>query len=209
MQTKLTQKSLIKGIQEFEIDGEQIIIRHKSRLKEEETQSVLLAVLDSEPVFTKTHLNFVSRVNGEALVSLALSKPNVEEFNDFVNTLKQCAQSEYNTYSGINITSQPFNQAEFQEEPPEFSEHSTADIIKTKTVNIEGLDNAINMLETYVDNEDVKPLLSALDELKKTPQDHSKLVAVAHAFNELGTSQGAVLTYAPYISVMLSDDPFG
>ena len=65
------------------------------------------------------------------------------------------------------------------------------------------------MLETYVSNEEIQPLISALVELKKAPQDHSKLVEVATVFNDLGPSQGAVLTYAPYITIMLSDDPFG
>ena len=65
------------------------------------------------------------------------------------------------------------------------------------------------MLETYVNNEEVQPLITVLESLKQAPKDHSKLVEVATVFNELGSSQGAVLTYAPYIAIMLSDDPFG
>ena len=76
-------------------------------------------------------------------------------------------------------------------------------------MNIEGLENAIQMLKTYVENEEVIPLIKALESLKGSPKDHSKLVEVANVFNDLGSSQGAVLTYAPYISIMLSDDPFG
>lgn len=209
MTTKLTQKHLLKGVQEFEIVDDQINIRIKSRLKQEETLSVTLAVLNPEPVITQSNLEFVSRVNGEALVSIALSKPNVAEFNAFVNTLKQKAQDEYNAISGLNVAAKHSSIESFEEEPPEFDEVSTADIITGKTVNVEGLENAINMLKTYVDNEEVKPLITALDSLIQDPQDHTRLVEVATVFNELGSSQGAVLTYAPYISIMLSDDPFG
>ena len=84
-----------------------------------------------------------------------------------------------------------------------------ADISQAKTVSVDGIENAINMLNTYVDNEEIQSLITALDSLKQAPQDHARLVEVATVFNELGSSQGAVLTYAPYITIMLSDDPFG
>ncbi len=207
MRTKLIQKQFFKGTREYEIDGEQVFIRVKTRGKQE-VQSVMLAVLEPDPVITRSHLEFISRVNGEPLLSLLLSRPNVSEFNDFVNTLKQCAQAEYNTYSGINVASQSTSANSIAEHPPEFNEHSTADIIKSKTVNIDALENAITMLQTYVDSRDVEPLIDALEALKLSPKDHTKLVNVANIFNELGACQGAVLTYAPYISLMLSDDPF-
>ncbi len=209
MSTKLTQKRLFKGTREYEIVGDQVNICVKSGLKEE-TLTVMLAVLNPEPVITRSHLEFLSRVNGEALLSLALSRPNVSEFNDFVNTLKQRAQAEYNAIAGISIAAKPTSlNGNLYEEPPEFSERSPADISKNKTVNAAGIENAINMLETYVNNEEIHSLITALESLKQAPQDHSKLVEVAAVFNELGSIQGAVLTYAPYISIMLSDDPFG
>ena len=209
MSTKLTQKHLLKATREYEIIGDQVNIRIKSRFKQE-THSVTLAALNPEPVITRLHLEFHSRVNGEALLSLALSRPNVTEFNDFVNTLKQRAQAEYNAISGISVAAKPATlNGNLYEEPPEFNELTPADISKVKTVNVEGIENAISMLETYVNNEEIQPLMAALDSLKQAPQDHSRLVEVATVFNELGSSQGAVLTYAPYISIMLSDDPFG
>lgn len=211
MSTTLIQKHLLKQ-SEFEIIGEQVDIRVKSRLSSEitETLSVTLAVLNPEPVITRSELQFVSRVNGEPLIVLALSRPNVTDFNAFVNTLKQRAQEEYSSISGINITthSETLN-GNSHEDPPEFSDHTHQDIIVNKKVNIEGLENSINMIETYVNNDEVQPLLCALKSLKQQPQDHERLVEVATVFNQLGSSQGAVLTYAPYISIMLSDDPFG
>lgn len=212
MRTKLTQKHLLKATHEYEIIGDHVEVRVTSKFKREksETLSVTLAVLNPEPVITRTHLEFVSRVNGEALLSLALSRPNVNDFNDFVNTLKQKAQAEYNAISGISVAANTTTlNGNVYEEPPEFSETSPAEISKDKNINVEGIENAINMLETYVNDEDIKPLITALESLKQTPNDHAKLVEVATVFNELGSSQGAVLTYAPYISIILSDDPFG
>ena len=209
MSTKLIQKHLFKGTREYEIVGDQIHVRIKSRSKKE-MLSVTLAVLNPEPIITRSHLEFVSRVNGEALLSLTLSRPNVTEFNAFVSTLKQRAIEEYNAISGISVAAKPTTlNGNLYEEPPEFSETSPADIGKDKTVSIEGIENAINMLETYVNNKEIQPLINALKSLKQAPEDHSKLVEVATVFNELGSSQGAVLTYAPYISILLSDDPFG
>jgi len=210
MNTKLIQKHILKGTREFEIVEDQVNICVKSRFKDSEKLSVTLAVLNPEPVINKTTLDFVSRVNGEPLLSLLLSQPNVDEFNNFVNSIKQKAQEEYNAISGISVISNASSlNGNLSEEPPEFSEHTSADIIKHKKVSIEGLDNAINMLQTYVNNEEIQPLIAALESLKLSPQDHSKLVKVANVFNDLGSNQGAVLTYAPYIAIMLSDDPFG
>jgi len=210
MNTRLIQKHILKGTREFEIVEDQVNICVKSRFKDSEKLSVTLAVLNPEPVINKTTLDFVSRVNGEPLLSLLLSQPNVDEFNNFVNSIKQKAQEEYNAISGISVISNASSlNGNLSEEPPEFSEHTSADIIKHKKVSIEGLDNAINMLQTYVNNEEIQPLIAALESLKLSPQDHSKLVKVANVFNDLGSNQGAVLTYAPYIAIMLSDDPFG
>ncbi len=211
MSTKLTQKHLFKATQEFEIVDDHIDICIKSIFKKDkqETFTITLAVLNPEPVITRTQLEFVSRVNGEPLISLALSKPNVAEFNDFVNTLKQMALAEYNSISGINVKTKP-NTHLFDREPLEFSDPpSPVDISKAKKIDVASIQNSIKMLETYVHYDEIKPLITALESLKLAPQDHSKLIDVATVFDKLESSQGAVLTYAPYIILMLSDDPFG
>ena len=209
MRTKLTQKKLFRGTHEYEILEDQIHVRIKSGFKEENF-SVTLAVLNPEPIITRTHLEFISRVNGESLLSLALTRRNVTVFNEFVNTLKQRALAEYNAISGMSIAASPSGlNGNVYDEPPQFSETTPEDINKTRKVSIEGVENSIKMLEQYVHNNEIQPLIDALHSLKDSPEDHSKLVQVASVFNQLGSSQGAVLTYAPYISIMLSDDPFG
>ena len=212
MRTKLKQKHLLKGTTEYEIVDDHVDVCVKSKLKRDndEILTVTLAVLNYEPVITRSHLEFVSRVNGEPLLSLVLSKPNVKEFNEFVTTLKQKAQQEYDAISGVSVVAKDtMPDGNSNEEPPEFSEVSPEDISKDKKVSVEGVENAINMLETYIDSDDVRPLIKALTSLKQAPDDHQRLVEVATVFNELGPSQGAVLTYAPYVTIMLSDDPFG
>ena len=65
------------------------------------------------------------------------------------------------------------------------------------------------MLEKHLDNESIKPFLSALEALRAEPENVQKFTHLVGAFNDLGEYQGAVLTYAPYIGTLLSDDPFG
>ena len=209
MTHKLIQKHFLHGTQEFELLDDKIKVRINSLLKGKKEHDVVLAMLNPEPVISKSRLDFHSRVKCRPLLSLYLNKPNSEEFNDFVNTLKQRAQTEYNAIAGISVAAKTTLNGNVYEEPPEFSDTSPADISKDKTINVEEVENAISMLETYVKNEAVYSLIAALESLKLAPEDHSKLVEVATVFNELGSSQGAVLTYAPYIGILLSDDSFG
>jgi hypothetical protein len=65
------------------------------------------------------------------------------------------------------------------------------------------------MLEQYLDTEEIKPLLTALEALKGEPENESCIGQLVTAFDNLGPQQGAVLTYAPYIGVLLSDAPSG
>ncbi len=211
MTYKLIQKHFLHGTQEFELLDDKIKVRINSLLKGEKEFDVVLAMLNPEPVTSKLRLDFHSRVKCRPLLSLYLNKPNPEEFNDFVTTLKQRAQAEYNAVSGISVSAKSTTtlNGNSYEKPPEFGDTSPANISKDKTINVKEVENAIRMLKMYVNNEEIHPLIEALESLKQAPQDHSKLVEVATVFNDLGTSQGAVLTYAPYISIMLSDDPFG
>lgn len=212
MRTTLTQKHLFKGTTIFEIIGDHVAIHVKPKFGRDVSDplTVTLAVLNPEPVITQSHLDFVSRVNGESLISLTLSKPNVNDFNEFIQTLKQRAQQEYDAISGVSIVAKKnIPDGNSDEEPPAFEDLTPEDISKDKKISVEGVENAIKMLETYVNNDEVQPLIKALSSLKQAPEDHAKLVTVATVFNDLGPSQGAVLTYAPYVTIMLSDDPFG
>ena len=107
MTTKLVQKDLFKGTQEFELVDDYVNVRIKAPFKKAETLTVMLTVLDPEPVISKSSLNFNSRVNGEPLISLYLGKPNTEEFNGFVNALKQKAFEEFNAFAGLQTTNLP------------------------------------------------------------------------------------------------------
>ena len=70
------------------------------------------------------------------------------------------------------------------------------------------IDGSIQMLNEYVKDESVLPLISALEALQEDPGNKSLLAKVSAALNELGVLKGAVLTYAPYVWLMLAEDPF-
>ncbi len=80
-----------------------------------------------------------------------------------------------------------------------------------KTVNVESIESSIAMLEQYLDSEDIdaiQPLFTALQALREEPDSEACFAGLASAFDAIGSRQGAVITYAPYIGILLSDDPF-
>jgi len=78
---------------------------------------------------------------------------------------------------------------------------------KLLSINVADIDIALQMLTTYINAKDINPLLSALETLKTEPQNEAYQEQVTEAFNDLDI-QGAVLTYAPYLNIFISDDPF-
>jgi hypothetical protein len=210
MSMKLVQKHFLKGSREFEIVDDAINVRIKSPFKEEKI-TVVLTVLNPEPVVNKPFLEFHSRVKCGPLLSLLIDKPNTEEFNAFVNELKRRAREEYNAFAGLKAGSIPERLAgNVYEEPPDFEEPGKNRVEKNvNPVSAARVDEAIQMLERHLDVEEIKPLLTVLEALKAEPENKSNFGQLVKAFDDLGSRQGAVLTYAPYISVLLSDDPFG
>ena len=179
MTATLLQKHPIKGSREFRLVGDELEYTIKSPLKSE-SLSVVLSVLDSEPVISGSILAFVSQVNREPLVELFLDRPDKETFDTFVSTLRQ------------RIAEEDFGRLRVRE--------------KGVAVNPERVGESIEMLKTYVDPVEIASLLSALEQLKAKPDDVQCLVNVADAFNALGFVQGQVITYAPYINFLLSGD---
>lgn len=98
---KLIQKHLVKGTQEFELRDDDVLVRIKSPFKKKEL-SVPLTILNPEPEITDSELHFHSRVKCGPLLSLYLNKPNKQEFNAFVDALKEKALKEFNDFSGMS-----------------------------------------------------------------------------------------------------------
>jgi len=204
---KLVQKQFLKGSREFEIVDDAVYVRIKTPLKEEKI-TVVLTVLNPEPVVNGGFLEFHSRVKCGPLLSLLLDKPNSVEFNAFVDELKRRAREEYNAFAGLKAGSKPEGlAANVYEEPPDFDEPVKNQPGKTgKPVNVANVDSAIDMLRQYLDADEIEALVNALEALKQDPQNASCFDQLAKAFDDLGPRQGAVLTYAPYVSILMSDD---
>ncbi|WP_410350768.1 hypothetical protein [Thiohalophilus sp.] len=210
MTMKLVQKHFLKGTREFEIVNDVIHVRMKTPFREEKI-TLGLAVLDPEPVINKLCVDFYSRADPEPLLSIFLDKPDADQFNAFIVSLQQRILAASGGFSASDADPYPAGiAANVFDEPPEFDESDKKRIENiAQSINPAKLENAIQMLGQYVDDEDIEPLLSALKALRDEPKNEIYMEQVVHAFNELGIVQGAVLTYAPYISILLMDDPYG
>ena len=176
MTTRLAQKHAIKGSREFELVDDEVRYIIKSPLRAE-SLSVVLNVLDPEPVRSGGTLSFVSQVNREPLLELFLDNPDRETFNEFVSTMQRRIMEE------------------------DFGRLRALD--KGVDVNVDGVTESIDMLLRYVDPQEIEDLLAALGALKQKPDNSQCLKRVAEAFNALGFAQGQVLAYAPYINFLL------
>lgn len=74
--------------------------------------------------------------------------------------------------------------------------------------DITEIDSSIQLLNEYINDTSIKPVISVLEALKKDPDNESLIVKLADTLNTNGVMQGAVLTYAPYISVLISNGLF-
>lgn len=206
---KLIQKQLFNGTREFEIIDDAVHVRKKGLLKEEKL-TVGLSMLKPEPVVNGSELEFHSRAQHMPLLSLLLNKPDPRQFNSFVDTLKQRILSEDNAFAGISSVTPDSSRPEapgwnVYDEPPEFDESDeNRKDVGFQTVNAERVDDDIAMLKTYLVEDDIQPLLESLEVLKADPDNPVAFQSVMDAFNDLGFNQGAVLTYAPYLKVLLS-----
>ena len=76
-------------------------------------------------------------------------------------------------------------------------------------IDVVKIDISIQLLNEYVKDSSIEPLISVLEALKQDPDNESLLAQLSDTWASLGIIQGAVLTYAPYISTLLSNDLFG
>ena len=78
----------------------------------------------------------------------------------------------------------------------------------TNNVDAAKINASIEALKQYVKDASIDPLISLLEALKQDPNNESLLLQLSDTFKALGIIQGAVLTYAPYISLLLAYDLF-
>jgi len=64
------------------------------------------------------------------------------------------------------------------------------------------------MLKQHLGEEEITPLLAVLESLAEDPQNETLVEQLSDVFSGLGILQGAVLTYAPFLPIVLSDNPF-
>lgn len=100
MVKKLVQKHLIHGTQTFELLEDSITITIKKPFSPKKTLSVVLAILNPDPVIENGRLHFHSRVKCGPLMSLYLNKPSRAEFESFVTAVKEAAAKEFGAFSG-------------------------------------------------------------------------------------------------------------
>ena len=71
-------------------------------------------------------------------------------------------------------------------------------------VDLQRIETSITMLKQYLAEDDIAPLIDVLESIAADPHNEALHGQLADVFDGLGRLQGAVLTYAPYISIVLA-----
>ncbi|MGI9227353.1 MAG: hypothetical protein ACR2PU_01040 [Gammaproteobacteria bacterium] len=101
MTLKLIQKHILYGRREFELRDNFVKVKINSLIDENKDFEVELAMINPEPIISKSRMEFHSRVKCRPLLSLYLNKPNVKDFNAFVDAVKTKAKNEFDAFAGI------------------------------------------------------------------------------------------------------------
>ena len=176
---KLEQKHIYKGKRSFELVDDAVNVHIDMPFLEKEF-TVVLAILIPEPVVKGSTLAFVSAVNREPLIEMFVDKPNPEEFNAFVEKVKQ------------RIIEEDFGKP--KSDSP------------TRVVKPELIQETIDMVSTYLNADDIRSFLASLEALKENPDSKEHFDDMVQAFEALGPMQGPVLAYAPYVNKLMIDD---
>ena len=75
-------------------------------------------------------------------------------------------------------------------------------------VDLQRIETSIMMLKQYLAEDDIAPLIDVLESIAADPGNEVLLGQLSDVFDGLGLLQGAVLTYAPYISIVLAGRQF-
>jgi hypothetical protein len=78
----------------------------------------------------------------------------------------------------------------------------------SSSADLQQIETSIMMLKQYLAEEDIAPLIDILESLVADPRNPALLGRLSNVFDGLGPLQGAVLTYAPYISIVLAGHQF-
>jgi len=78
----------------------------------------------------------------------------------------------------------------------------------TNNVNVAKIEVSIQMLNEYVKEPSIEPIIAVLELMKEDSANESLLPQLSEKFDQIGITQGAVLTYAPYIGILVSDNPY-
>lgn len=72
--------------------------------------------------------------------------------------------------------------------------------------DVNKLSTSIELIEKYVTDVDVSAVIDVLEAMKKNLGDDALVAQLSAAIKPLGIHQGAILTYAPYLTKLLLDD---
>ena len=77
-----------------------------------------------------------------------------------------------------------------------------------RIINNAEIDISIKSLKKYVTDIDLDPILSVLETIKREPTNPAHLTQLSDTLDTLGIRKGAIFTYAPYITLLLTENLF-